>query len=128
MSNDEELLKDWLTFNPRRLVSLGYVGGGDYCAAILRDPNYVETFALLSTAALNANMPFPAPEVPFHEGLGRLPYHYQRRVEVVTSGLPHRDGIPYCGRPTGSGRPCRNQVRSLGSGCYLHYRQPLSDG
>ncbi len=125
MPNKQEPLRNWLRFDPRRLVSLDDVGSGDYQAAVILDPDDEETYALLSTSAFKANVPFPASKVPFHEYLGRLPYWYQKRVEVVMSGMPHRDGMPCCGRLTQSGQSCRNQVRRLGSPCYLHYNQPL---
>lgn len=125
MSNSQEPLRNWLRFNPHHLVALDDVGGRGYQAAVILDPDGEETYALLSTSALEAKVPFKATVVPFHESLGRLPNFYQRRIEVVMSGKPHRDGMPCCGRLTQVGQSCRKHVRYLGKACYLHRKQSL---
>lgn len=43
MSNDQEPLRNWLCFYPSRLVPLDDVGGDDYQAAVVWDPDDEET-------------------------------------------------------------------------------------
>jgi hypothetical protein len=48
--------------------------------------------------------------VPAHERLGQLPWDVRERLQ----------GYHRCGRPTASGRPCRQYVSEAGAACHVH--------
>ena len=54
-----------------------------------------------------------------HEQEGPLPDQWANRIKDVLD-KPRWSPIPVCGRPTATGKPCRNGVRQAGDACHWH--------
>jgi len=97
-----------------RTVSLHDVGGYNLLAATVIGTDYT-ALVILDADHLHDGTPMTDPQCRDvqHEQLGALPLDVVKRIAIAQRR--HR-----CGRPTESGRPCRNPVTHPGDTCHWH--------
>lgn len=93
--------------DPARIAFLGLIEGTDAMAVIAVRPDGSEQ-AWIYIDGAPSEMNFT---VPAHEHVGPLPPMATDRINDV---------ILRCGRPTKSGRPCRQRVNVPGNSCPIH--------
>jgi hypothetical protein len=95
----------------RRSTCLCDVGATHYVATVTVDRDGNETFWLARKDLLGRPDADHGNENPPHERLGRLPQAIREKV--------WGDAL-LCGRPTATGRPCRQRVAEPSQSCGVH--------
>jgi hypothetical protein len=94
-----------------RTACLCDVGAPDYLAAVCVTPDGEDVLWLVCKTELDAEDPRCGNANQRHEQLGRLPQTVRDRI--------WGDALR-CGRPTATGKPCRQRVAEPGRSCGVH--------